>query len=337
VRESPTRVLPRSVPSAVATLWIATLVAGGWAARHTLDSEDARLRQAVSTGMVDASMIDAAIARHPSDDYLELLAAESALRAHDNTAMHHLNRALRLHPANWQAHRLAGRLVAALGRRSQAALEYRLAARYGWLSDDNELVRVLGPHVIDAVAQDPQTLLGLAVRLIALGNLGDGTAAGERAVDVADRREPVLALRAELALDGQAPPLLERWSRALAGEATSVESFSLAARGLAKAGDLPGALQLVARARKAMPRDPDMILVAARLQLDAGDLAAVRMTLASPAAAGLTLAQRQQAEQLLAEASERSGDAEAAAVARARARMIERQLRQNSTVEGVPR
>src|SRR6185437_5726305 len=93
----------------------------------------------------------AAIRRHPADDYLELVAARAALRDDPTTAMHDLNRALRLHPTNWQAHRLAARLLLASGHPAQAALEYRLALASGMVLDLNELTRLLAGHVVEAV------------------------------------------------------------------------------------------------------------------------------------------------------------------------------------------
>ncbi len=336
-RETPMRRLPRAIIIPVAVVWLGALAGGAWALSRTVDADDTRVRAALAAGNADERTFQEVIARHPADDYLELMATERALRAHDAGAMHHLNRALRLHPANWQAHRLAARLLAAVGRRSQAALEYRLAARYGWLSDEKELVRVLGPDVVDAVTQDTPTLLGLVRRLVALGDVPDAMRAGDRAVEVAPHREAALAARTQLALDDLPRPLLLRWSTALAAEATTVESIDLAARGLVKASDNAGALALVSRARKLMPLDPGLSLVTAGVQLAAGDLTGVRATLASPAAQGMTLAQRQHAEELLAEASERAGDVEGAMVARARARMIARQLHQNAMVDSVPR
>jgi tetratricopeptide (TPR) repeat protein len=70
------------------------------------------------------------IDRHPADYFLYLLVADGFTSAEGGdaaTALAFANRALQLRPIDGHAHQVAGRALLALGRRSQAMLEYRLA------------------------------------------------------------------------------------------------------------------------------------------------------------------------------------------------------------------
>jgi tetratricopeptide (TPR) repeat protein len=310
----------------IAAAWMLALAGGAWAAHRTLDADDRRLQVAVAAGGADEAELRRAIQRHPADDYLEVLAAHRALRLHDPSAMAHLNRALRLHRGNWPAHQLAGRLLAGIGRRSQAALEYRLAIQYGLNEDDGELVRLLGGYIIDAVPQQPHELLALAHRLLGIERPREAAAAAQRAVDLAEGREPILAERVKVFLELNANLLLPAAARALAAEATDGQSFALAARGLAAGGQRTEALTLLDRARKMHSGDATLVLLTARLRADGGDLAGARVLLDRADVVGFTLAERKQAEELLAEIAERAGDLDTAVLARARARMIAHQL-----------
>ncbi|HWE29149.1 MAG TPA: O-antigen ligase family protein, partial [Polyangia bacterium] len=152
------RIIPAASVASFAAAWVLTLALSAWAARRTVDADWSRL----TSGRVDDGNLAAAIARHPADDYLELLAAQRALQAGSATAMHHINRALTLNPSNWQAHRMAARLLAATHHTSQAALEYRLAIDNGFAANFEELATILGPAVVDAVPQQPPALFDLA-------------------------------------------------------------------------------------------------------------------------------------------------------------------------------
>jgi tetratricopeptide (TPR) repeat protein len=314
----------RILPPVWLPLWGAAalaVIAAQHAATQTLDADYARMR-AVESGSPDAGEVRAAILRHPADDYLELVAARAALPTNPGEAMHHLNRALRLHPANWQAHRLAARALLALRRPSQAALEYRLGLATGMPFDPAELTRMLAGHVVDAVPQTPGRLVELARWLYAIGRSADADAAAQRAVELSEVRAPMLMTRVQLALEAKAPDMLIRAARALRDEADSVEAFALAARGLAGAGASAQSNQTIDSALKHYPGNPTLLLAGAELRSAAGDFAGSRAVLGRLGKATLTLAERQRAEELMAEVSERSGDAEAAALARARARLI---------------
>jgi hypothetical protein len=330
---------PKNVPAAasIPALVIGALVviAAAVSARHTLDRD----WQAAAAGSDDAEL-NAAIARHPADDYLELVAAQRALKQTRPElmagAMPHLNRALALHPRNWQAHRMAARLLAAWKRPAQAALEYRLAVESGMSWDVLELARVLGAHVVEAVPQTPAALDDLARELYNYGKALDADAAAARAADISDAREPLLVKRAELALAAQSTiPSVDK-ARAAAGnallaEAATAEEYVLAARALAAAGDKSGANHAIDVGLTHFPRAGSVYLGGARLRSDAGDLAGAR-TLLSRAGqlASLSLADRLHAEELLAEVADKLGDPALAVQARARSKMIAQRIRDMS-------
>jgi hypothetical protein len=323
------RVKPRhTLP--VAAAWATVVLLALWAAPHTLDEDDIALHAAVRNGQPVEAALAAAIARHPADDYLELLAAEDGLRRHDAHVMHHLNRALQLHPANWQTHQLAARLLAGVGRQRQAALEYRLALQYGMLPDYSELTRVLGRSVLDAVPQEPPSLVSLARNLVASGHVDDAVRACARAGELAPRPEPVLAACTTAALESNTPAFLTATAQALAAEASETESFALAARALQQAGQPNTAAAVIAKGIKGHGPVATLVLGGARLRMQAGDLAGARAMLAHNVDGAFSLAERQQMEELLAEVADRAGDIQAAVLARARARLIARRLRETS-------
>ncbi len=71
--------------------------------------------------------LHAAIERHPLDYFGFAEIADEMIKAKDSHAVHFLNHALTLHPTHPGLHRLAARLLAASGRKDQAAVEYELA------------------------------------------------------------------------------------------------------------------------------------------------------------------------------------------------------------------
>ncbi len=330
--DRPQRLRPPVTVPLLALTALALAVAGLWAAPRTLDGDGARLHDAFTAKAPDLTgPLASAIARHPADDYLELIAAEDGLRRRDAAgAMHHLNRALQLHPANAQTHQLVARLLAKAGHPAQAALEYRLALQHGLPPDYGELTRVLGRYVVDAVPQEPPRLVALAGSLLAIGHGPDAVVACRRADELSQPREPALVACTKLALDNNAPTLLLPSALALAEEASEPESFALAARALTKVGRAPAAAAVMERGIKAHSGDGGLVLVAARLRFEAGDLPGARALLARRSDDAFTLAQRAETELLLADIADKAGDPEAAVVARARARMVERRMKESS-------
>lgn len=296
------------------------------ASGHSLDSEFDRLQAAAKAHSLDDGELDAAIVRHPADDYLQLLAARHDAEQKRPTAIHHINLALRLHPANWQAHRMAALLLVSMKRPEQAALEYQSALANGMNFDPGELGRVLRGHIVDAVPQTPARLMELARALYASGQPAEADAAAERAVDLGDSQELLLIERAKLALDANATKALLSAARTLLAEAQSADAFGLAARALARAGAQAEANTALATGLKRHPDDGSLFLVGAEVRLGAGDLMGASDLLARAGKLELTLPQRQRAEELLAQIAERSGDVEGAILARARSRLIAKQL-----------
>src|SRR5205814_2325379 len=107
------------------------------------------------------------------------------------------------------------------------------------------------------------------------------------------------------------PRELASAARALRNEADSVEAFALAARGLAFSGATAESNQTIDAALKRHPTDATLLITGAELRLAGGDLPGARVMLARAGkTAVLTLAERQRAEELLAEVSDRAGDVE---------------------------
>jgi tetratricopeptide (TPR) repeat protein len=330
-REEARHSLPRrsvSTPVAAGALavWAAALLAAVWALPRTLDAEFAALQQKAKQKQLDGAELAAAIARHPASDHLELFAAEGALARRDfPSAMRHLNRALLLHPANAQAHQLAARTLVAVGRRSQAALEYRLAVANGMSAPYGELLRLVPDHLLDAVPQRARDLLDLARELVKVHRPDLADAACQRALSVDASAAPALLReRVEIARLGGVPKIVAAAAAALVEGEPATGSYTLAATVLDQVGDARGADDLIARGLKEHPFDGALVLLGARLRMNHGDLDGARARLkrnVDPNGA-FSLADRRQAEELLAQIADRAGDVEEAVLARARARLL---------------
>ena len=324
--------------SPIVATWVAVLLLGGWASSRTLDADDLRSHDAAVARRVSASELATAIARHPADDYLELLAAEDALLHHDPAAMRHVNRALLLHPASWRAHEIAARLLIAAGKRPQAAIEFGLAARYGLVLDDRELLRLLGSDIVDTVPQQSAPLMAMAERMIAIGRTHEAEIAWNRALELSDAREATLRGRANAALNSRDASVISRAASALLAEATAPASFVVAADAFAAANDPTKASMAIDRGLRARPGDPTLVLAGARLKLAAGDVGGANRLLTTADVRNFTLEQRRDAQLMLVTLAVRAGDAEGAAIAHARAQLLERQIREitSATRQGSP-
>jgi hypothetical protein len=127
--------------ASVLGVWTLALVADVWALPRTQHAEGRRLAAVLAARSPTApAEIAAAIRRHPADYYLELLAAHDITARGGNPARH-LNRALLLNPSDGAPHKLAATWLARTGRRSQAALEYRLASQRDVYTPFDELLR----------------------------------------------------------------------------------------------------------------------------------------------------------------------------------------------------
>jgi predicted Zn-dependent protease len=87
-------------------------------------------------------------------------------------------------------------------------------------------------------------------------------------------------------------------------------------------GDLAQARQVLLQAVRHRSGDGTLPVRAARLLFNQGDLATARQLLIERTGDNLALADRIAAEELLAQISDKQGNREAAAAARARARML---------------
>src|SRR5262249_41681354 len=155
--------------------------------------------------------------------------------------------------------------------------------------------RVLGRFVVDAVAQEPEVLEQLAAQLASLGRIDDSVVACTRAAELASASESALAACARMALDARAPKLLLAMGQALAAEASEPRSFALAGQALAAAGQRPAALEIVDRGLRAHGNDAGLVMTAAQLRLDGGDLAGAKAKLMAHSDSAWSLAERRQA------------------------------------------
>lgn len=99
-------------------------------ARHTVDHDTKTLERTLSQSAPKPppASVSELIAVRPADSFLPLFVADYELRNHRvRSALHYINRSQNLSPNNAAGHRLAGRALLALGKKSQAFLEYRAA------------------------------------------------------------------------------------------------------------------------------------------------------------------------------------------------------------------
>ncbi len=220
-----------------------------------LASEPAiRTRIAIDTAIVrelatgpETEQVDACIARHPADWVLPAIASEGEIKRRDlKRALHHINRAMLLAPYSDVPHRLAGRALLLAGRRDQARLEYRIAARK------------VPQEVQDIIAE----MLTNGEPLAEVPRLAEG--APEIAFAVAsvlmDRGAPAAALQA-LAETIEAPNV-------------DTASLDLAARASLEGGDEALTLRLAALLETRDPKQATAYLVRSARAESRGELAA---------------------------------------------------------------
>jgi Tfp pilus assembly protein PilF len=314
-------------------VWAGALALAAWAVPRTLDVDFARVAQAYREH--DAALnelLQTAIARHPANDHLELVAAEDALRRRDPKALHHLNRALRLHPANGQAHYLAARTLIGMGHRSQAALEYRMARERGVETSVDELLSVLGDQVVDAHPQRTDDLMRLAHELARRGKALDADAACQRAVQLAALAPPALIERVEVAMQANDGRTLTAAAHALMEAQPEPEAAVVALKALAQTGKTDAVEEALLQAVKLHPDSSMLVLAGAELRFTRGDLPGARALLKHAGDGSYSLADRLHAEELLAKIADKEGDVDGAVLARARARLIAHKLDDTSAM-----
>jgi thioredoxin-like negative regulator of GroEL len=210
-------------------------------------------------------------------------------------------------------------------------MEYRLAVERGHPFSYDEVARVVGPsNVIRAVPQRPDDLLNLAHAFAAAGRYRDAEAASTLAVDLAQGQEPARIRRMEIALVAKDQRFQQKAAVELARVANTLAGVELAAEGLATAGDVPGARKLLEDGLATLGNEAPARLRAARPLFKHGDVEGARTLLSQLSVKGLVMAERIATEELLAEIADKQGNADAAAAARARRRMLDRLQRSSA-------
>ena len=305
----------------VGAAWVAVLFASLWAAPNTSDAEGARLARAA---FLPPEAYDDAIRRHPAEYYFELLAARHAIEERLPDVMRHLGRAQRLFPQSPTPHLVTARFLAGIDRKSQAGLEFRLAAERGAPQSPAVLLEALGfEHVASAVAPEPKAMLELAVFLAQQGGVKVARRLGQRALAL-DPSEPSHLLRMDAAVAAKDPAFLVEAATELGPAARTSLGFEAAGRGWAEAGQMDKARETLLAGMKAFPLEGGYLVRAARILEKHGDLAGARMLLHKRTSARLSMADRIAAEELIAAIALREGHPEAAEAAQARVRMLKR-------------
>jgi hypothetical protein len=328
--EARTLLTPRQVAVGLVA-WAVALVGAAWAVPRTLDADFRKVSESYKQRDPGLDkLLQASIARHPAEDHFELVAAEDALRHKSPSALHHLNRALRLHPANWQAHYLAARTLLNMGRRSQAALEHRMAMERGLPATLDEILALLGSAVVDGFPQRPDALMRLAHGLAQRHKPLDADAAAQRAVSLTAAPGPVLTERVQVAIEAGDARTLVPAAEALLEAQPDPESGVVAIKALALTGDVKATEAALQRMLKLHPDSSLLVLVGAQLRFDRNDLGGARALLKHAGDGSYSLADRLRAEELLAKIADRDGDVDGAVLARARARLIAHKLNDTS-------
>jgi len=174
---------------------------------------------AVSTDRLLA-FADGARLRHPADSFLCLLVAERLVRELHPQSLRWLNEAMYLNPTHWAPHLMAAEVLAATRNKSQALLEYRLAA--AGAPDPRAAVweRVLAryPDVGDLLAATPDDAvhLGMLAKwLLSKGRSVDAERVYARVVEHEPRQTAALAALARLAIARGDAAAAHRWVTAL--------------------------------------------------------------------------------------------------------------------------
>jgi tetratricopeptide (TPR) repeat protein len=307
-------------------VWMVVLGFGIWAAPRTSEAEGEAARELSRRNTPQAAeQLKAMTLRHPAEYYFALQAARQAMISASTDALRQINRALRLFPQAHSPHLMAFHYLARIGRRSQAAVEYRLAVERGHQFSYEEVALKVGPsNVMRAVRQQPQDLLDLANAFVQAGRHRDAEACSTRAVDLAEGAEPARIRRLEIALRSQEPGFITKAAVELARIASTSAGLELAGEGLAASGDLDGARNVLGQALAGSTGEDGLVVRAARVLFKHGDSDGARKLLAGKTSKTLPLADRIAAEQLMAEIADKLKQPDAAAAARTRARLLGR-------------
>jgi hypothetical protein len=308
--------------------WAALVAGGAWAAEHTIGADLDRIKAEDGDR---GALIRGALARHPSSDLFELLAAQDDVRHRRANPMRHINRAMFLHPANAQTHVLAARTLVSLGHRNQAALEYRLAQDAGVTIGLDEILRTVGAGIIDAVPQRPATLLTTSAFLLSQRHSKLAEQACQRAVEASDHDVKVMIERLRVAGLTRDAKLVHAAVDELLAYHDEPRVYAAAAVALQDIGEPSAADEMLRSAAHKYPESVDLTLSMARLRLARGDATGAMVVLKQPRRGTPTLEERRQIEEMIATVAEKSGDMDGATLARLRAKLIARQLHQDET------
>jgi hypothetical protein len=305
--------------------WAAALAGGFWALPHLLAAEGKTIKQAVLDHSARPDQLSAAIRRHPADYYLEVLAGSDAVRRRDPAAGKHLNRAQRLNPADPWVHLTTARWLVSTGRRSQAAIEYRLSAERGGPINYDELMATVGPrYLAQAVPQTDRPLMEVARLLLRQGNLRDAVEVSARAVTAGRRAEPTMVVRLGLAGSSGSTPFVREAASDLLTVASAPASFVAAAQALSEVHRPAEADAAINQGLAANPHDVTLVIAGARMKVARDDLTGAAALLMQAKDDAFTLDDRLQIEELRATIAEHRGDHATAAAIRARAKATAR-------------
>lgn len=254
----------------------AAIAAGALYVRnHTPEEAIAR----VSAASGDAAELEAAAVRelrhHPSD-YLVYLAAATRLSRDAGLdlkrAMRFANRALYLNGPSHKPHLVTARILAQLGRPSQAALEYKLAARRQstlWERCFAEVARLApGLRWLRVVADEPGLQPRLARYLHHTGRDADAVTVLTEHLLLEPTDPKALALIARVELARSKPQAALPWIERLARQPERrTTALLLRAHASAALGQVDEALSVYARLRVEAPTRVEAYLRAAGLHL----------------------------------------------------------------------
>jgi tetratricopeptide (TPR) repeat protein len=185
---------------------------------------------------------EAARRAHPADFYLHAIVAERLAREHHPLAMAWLNDAMFLNPSHPAPHLLAAELLAAAGHRSQALLEFKLAAVTA--PTPMQVWDRVAQHYPDlssllaTTTEDPKALVQLAGWLLRHKREQDATSVYERALTLSPHELVVLQELTRLALARRDAAAARRFLDLLLRLDQTVGSRLMAAKTSILEGDL---------------------------------------------------------------------------------------------------
>lgn len=193
--------VPRAALAACAVIALGMVaVTALYAARHSIDNEERRLREALTrqdnAAFSDTSM-ERLLRRHPASWYLPFLAGVHAFHGGADNPLPWFARAIEVNPSAASAHLYAGRALLRAGKIDQAMLELRLGSRGNpalapavarYLVNATPLFDRLSKVAIDR--EDKLLLWGALAGELAARGLDDQAEAADLAVLSVDPNDP---------------------------------------------------------------------------------------------------------------------------------------------------